>query len=197
MGIINKLKQSDRLAMGYRFLKRLKIRYIYRLKYVHPTFNIGGSCTISPDLVAGEYSYVGNGGLIYPGVTIGRYTMIAPNVQIIGSDHNFQQAGIPATFSGRPALRRTTIGRDVWVGASSIIIAGVVLGDGCIVAAGSIVTKDVEAFSIVGGSPAKFIRRRFENAEQEQLHEKMLYGPLLANVRNKPIQLNYDEHESI
>lgn len=197
MGIISKLKQNDTLAMGFRFLKRLKIRYIYKLKYVHSTFNIGGSCTISPDLVAGEYSYLGKNVLIYPGVSIGRYTMIAPNVQIIGSDHNFQEVGKPATFSGRPVLKRTKIGRDVWVGTNSIIMAGVQLGDGCIVAAGSIVTKDIEPFSIVGGSPARLIRKRFHNEEQEQEHSKMLYGPLLENVRNKPIQLSEDEHESI
>jgi acetyltransferase-like isoleucine patch superfamily enzyme len=197
MGIISKLKQNDTLAMGYRFLKRLKIRYIYKLKYVHPTFNIGGSCTVSPDLIADEYSYLGKNVLIYPGVSIGRYTMIAPNVQIIGSDHNFQEVGKPATFSGRPALKRTKIGRDVWVGTNSIIMAGVQLGDGCIVAAGSIVTKDVEPFCIVGGSPAKLIRKRFPSEQQEQEHMKMLYGPLLENVRNKPIQLTEDKYDAI
>lgn len=197
MGIVSKLKQNDTLAMVFRFFKWLKIRYIYKLKSVHSTFNIGGPCTISPDLIAGEYSYVGKNVLIYPGVSIGRYTMIAPNVQIIGSDHNYQQVGKPATFSGRPPLRRTKIGRDVWVGTNSIIMAGVELGDGCIVAAGSIVTKNIEPYCIVAGVPARLIRKRFQNEEQEMEHSKMLYGPLLENVRNKPIQLSEDEHESI
>ncbi|MCE7053702.1 CatB-related O-acetyltransferase [Algoriphagus sp. AGSA1] len=194
MGILTVFKNIDTLANIYRFYKRLKIRYLYGLKYVHPTFNIGGKSKISKDLVAGEYSYVGPGGLIYPGVSIGRYTMLAQNVQIIGDDHNFNLVGIPSTFSGRPKMRRTTIGRDVWIGANSIIMASVTIGDGSIIAAGSIVTKDIPPFSIVGGVPAKFIRKRFSTEEDERVHLLMLDGPVLKNVRNKPIRI--DKHAS-
>tara|TARA_R110002020_G_scaffold198873_2_gene400215 strand:- start:170 stop:757 length:588 start_codon:yes stop_codon:yes gene_type:complete len=190
MDLLIVFKNSDTLASLYRFYKRLKIKYLYRLKRVHPTFNIGGKSNISKDFVAGEYSYVGSGGLIYPGVSIGRYTMLAQNVQIIGDDHNFNLVGIPSTFSGRPNLRRTRIGRDVWIGANSIVMAGVKIGDGSIIAAGSVVTKDIPSFSIVGGVPAKFIRKRFPTEEDERIHLMMLYGPVLKNVRNKPIQID-------
>ena len=59
MGLKDTLKQSDSLAMGYRLLKRLYIRYVLRLRHVHPTFNVGGKCSISGDFVAGEYAYAG------------------------------------------------------------------------------------------------------------------------------------------
>ena len=54
----------------------------------------------------------------------------------------------------------THIGNDVWIGANVIILPGVTINDHSVIAAGSIVTKDVEAYSIVGGSPAKLIKKR-------------------------------------
>ncbi|HFZ6262981.1 TPA: CatB-related O-acetyltransferase, partial [Escherichia coli] len=59
----------------------------------------------------------------------------------------------------------TIIGSDVWIGAQSIVKAGVNIGHGAIIAANSVVTKNIAPYSIVGGSPAKVIRMRF-NAEQ-------------------------------
>ncbi|WP_369753140.1 DapH/DapD/GlmU-related protein [Flavobacterium sp. WC2409] len=189
MGVISALKNSDSLASLYRLYKRIKIRFLYGLKFVHPTFNIGGKCKISPDLIAGEYAFIGKNSLIYPGVSIGRYSMLAQNVQIIGDDHNFNIPGMPSTFSGRPQLKRTEIGRDVWIGANAIIMVGVTIGDGSIIAAGSVVTKDVGSFVIFGGVPAKFLRNRFDSLESEQEHTKMLNGKVLKNVRNKPLKI--------
>lgn len=189
MNIIFKLKQYDTLALLYRFFKRLFVRYVYGLKHVHQTFNIGGNCKISKDFIANEYSYVGNNCLIYPGVSMGRYSMLAQNVQIIGADHNYNVPGLPTTFSGRPILKRTIIGRDVWLGANTIVMVGVIIGDGSIIAAGSIVTKDVPPFCVFGGIPAKFIKKRFTSDEDEYKHSQMLDGPVLKNIRNKPIEI--------
>lgn len=186
MTLINKLKESDKVAFFYRFLKRLIIRYYYNLRNVHPTFNIGGPVQISTDLIAEEYSFVGKNCNIYPGVSLGRYTMLAPNVQIIGADHRFDLVGIPTTFSGRLELKKTVIGRDVWIGSNSIVFTGVQIGDGAIIAAGSVVTKNVEPFTIVGGVPAKFLRNRFQSKYDENVHTEMLNGKVLPNVRNKP-----------
>ena len=61
--------------------------------------------------------------------------------------------------------RSVVIGNDVWIGASVIILPGVKVGDGAVLAAGAIVTKDVEPYTIVGGSPAKLIRKRFNDEE--------------------------------
>jgi acetyltransferase-like isoleucine patch superfamily enzyme len=187
--LIDQLKQSDSLAMLYRSYKRYLIRYVYGLRNVHPTFNIGGKSTISKDFRADEYSFVGHACNIYPGVSIGRYTMLAHEVQILGADHNYDIPGTPTTFSGRPILKKTHIGRDVWVGSRATIFAGTTIGDGSIVAAGSVVTKDVPPYVIVGGVPAKLIKRRFSTELEEQVHTQMLDGPLLKNRRNKPVKV--------
>lgn len=188
MRIIKRLKENNFLIFLFRKYKRLKIRYFYGLKFVHPTFNIGGSCNLSADLIAGEYSYIGAGSVIYPGVSIGKYSMLAPNVQIIGGDHRFDKVGVPIIFSGREELRKTFIGRDVWIGSNSIIMTGVKIGDGCIVAAGSVVTKNIKPFSIVGGVPAKFLKPRFEDFSQIKNHILMLDGETLKYSRIEPLK---------
>lgn len=62
-----------------------------------------------------------------------------------------------------------TIGNDVWIGARSILLDGISIGDGAIIAAGSVVTKDVPPYVIVGGVPAKMIRNRFSQEETDYL----------------------------
>jgi carbonic anhydrase/acetyltransferase-like protein (isoleucine patch superfamily) len=66
-------------------------------------------------------------------------------------------------------LPRTTIGNDVWIGARAMVLDGVTIGDGCVIAAGSVVTKNIEPYSIVGGIPAKLIRKRFSDEVIELL----------------------------
>lgn len=148
-------------------------RFFLRLKHTDPTFLVGGYSRISKDLIASSYSYVGPDCLISSGVEIGMYTLIGPRVMILGNDHVYNIPDKPVIFSGRPEFKRTIIGSDVWVGAGAIIMCGVKIGDGAIVGAGAVVTKDIPAYWIVGGVPAKQIRKRF-NSEQQCLHEKML-----------------------
>lgn len=66
-------------------------------------------------------------------------------------------------------MKETTIGNDVWIGAYSMIMSGVKIGDGAIIATGSFVNRDVEPYAIVGGTPAKLIRKRFSTEEINQL----------------------------
>ncbi len=150
------------------------IRKKYRLSAVHETFYLGGRSKISKDFIADEYSYAGPQCLIYPKVRIGAYSLLANNVSIIGGDHIYKNPGIPIIFSGREKIKETIIGKDVWVGAFSIILCGVRIGDGAIIAAGSVVTKDVDAFCIYGGIPAKKIKDRFKNADELKIHSEML-----------------------
>ena len=147
----------------------------YGLRNVHRTFYIIKPFIVSPDLIAEAYSFMGPGAYICPNVKIGKYTMLAPQVAILGGDHVMDWPGVPMYFSGRPGdIPETVIEDDVWIGLRAIIMAGVRIGRGAIVAAGAVVTKDVEPYSIVGGIPAKVIGKRFDNEKDIQIHDQML-----------------------
>lgn len=93
-------------------------------------------------------------------VRIGNNVMIAPDVYILHSGHNFESTEIPMRFQGDKFYSETIIEDDVWIGSRAIINAGKKIGKGAIIAAGSVVTKDIEPFTIVGGNPALVIKRR-------------------------------------
>lgn len=163
-----------------RIIKRKTLIRYYRFKNVHPTFLATfGLSQVSNDIKAGAYSYIGPNCIIYPNVSIGDYTLIANEVNIIGGDHNYKVSGIPIVFSGRDNLKPTHIGKDCWIGAKSIILTGVRIGDGVIVAAGSVVTKDLDSYGVYAGVPAKKIKDRFQSQEELLRHQEMLTRPLV------------------
>lgn len=166
-------KESHIHKIG-RSIKRWYYFHKYHLKDVAPTAYFGGACDVREDLKLGSYVYIGPRCIIYPKVIVGDYTQIANDVQIIGSDHNYHCAGLPIIFSGRMPLKTTNIGKDCWIGARSIVMCGVTIGDGTIIAAGSIVTHDCEPFSVYAGIPAKKIKDRFSNPEDRNKHKRML-----------------------
>jgi len=98
--------------------------------------------------------------LAHGDISIGENTMIGPNVVILTVDHDYRVEGIETHTAHK--LSPVVIGRNVWVGANAVILPGITIGDGAIVAAGSVVTGDVGENSIVGGNPARFIKPRFE-----------------------------------
>lgn len=86
------------------------------------------------------------------GVDIGDDTLVGPGVRIISYQHRFARS---ATIHSQPVdARPISIGRDVWLGANAIILAGVTIGDGAVVAAGAVVRTDVPAYAVVAGVPA-------------------------------------------
>jgi len=94
-------------------------------------------------------------------IIIGNYVLIAPNVVLQGVNHNTEITNRPILFSGDQKFNNFIyIDDDVWIGANSVITPGVKIGKGVIIGAGSVVTKDVEPYSIMGGVPAKLIRKR-------------------------------------
>jgi len=93
------------------------------------------------------------------GVTIGNNVLIGPKVVVHSANHKFSDAEKPISEQGH-TLKAVTIEDDVWIGASSVILAGVTIGKGAVVGAGSIVNKNVEAYSIVVGNPVRVIGRR-------------------------------------
>lgn len=92
-------------------------------------------------------------------ITLGDNVLLGPGAKIFGGNHGIAKSGIPIVYQERIA-RDVTIGSDVWIGANAVVLAGVTIGEGAVVAAGAVVTKDVPAYSIVGGVPAKLIGER-------------------------------------
>ena len=106
-------------------------------------------------------------------ITIGNKVMFGPNVTIMGGDHNHSIIGkymFDVKEKNIDNDQPIIIKDDIWIGAGAIILKGVTIGQGSIVAAGSIVIKNVEKYSIVAGVPAKHIKFRF--SENEILEHK-------------------------
>jgi acetyltransferase-like isoleucine patch superfamily enzyme len=100
------------------------------------------------------------------GVTIGERTMIGYRTQILTNNH-----GIPPRperiFDAPDERGPVDIGPDVWIGCNCVILPSVTIGEGAVVAAGSVVTKDVPDFTVVGGIPAKIIKERTASTDEE------------------------------
>lgn len=93
------------------------------------------------------------------GVTIGDRTLIGYRTQILSSNHRIPSGHaqiITAGHEGKPVI----IGADVWIGANCLILPGVTIGEGAVVAGGSVVTKDVAPFTVVAGNPARILKER-------------------------------------
>ena len=144
------------------------------LKHVHATFYMSKKATVSPDLIAKAYSFINRDCFVGPNVELGTYVMLGPSVAIVGDDHLFDKPGTPIIFSGRPEPHKTIIEDDAWIGYGATLISGVRIGRGAIVAAGAIVTKDVPAYEIHGGIPAKKIGERFAEQASRLKHDQML-----------------------
>lgn len=113
------------------------------------------------EIEIGDYSGIGENCVVPHNTKIGRYVMMAPEVHIVANNHNFSDTETPMCFqSPEQTHLPTTIADDVWIGVRAILTPGHTIGRGSIIAAGSVVTKDVEPYTIVGGNPARPIKSR-------------------------------------
>lgn len=113
------------------------------------------------NLILGDDVDVAKGVMISTvgGVEIGDRVLIGYGTKIFSSNHEIPPIGKPYPVSGK-IYKKVIIEKDVWIGSSAIILPGVVIGEGALVAAGSIVTKNVEPNTIVAGNPARKIGER-------------------------------------
>jgi acetyltransferase-like isoleucine patch superfamily enzyme len=129
------------------------------------------------------YSYVGGNSTLC-NCEIGRFCSIGPEVRIglgihptrgvISTYPGFYSChkSVPITFRRDASIveyRSVNVGNDVWIGARAIVLDGVRIGDGAVVGAGSIVTRDVPAYCVVAGNPARVVRERFSREQANRL----------------------------
>ena len=92
--------------------------------------------------------------------------MMGPEVIIYTSGHKFDRLDISMMDQGFTDVNPVTIGNDVWLGRRVIIMPGVTIGDGCVIGAGAVVTKDIPAYSVAVGVPARVIKSRLPKPEK-------------------------------
>ena len=141
--------------------KKLRVFFAKRItQNIGKNVNIEKKAVCGPLLEIGDNSGVGIKCEIYGPVSIGRNVMMGPEVVIYTSGHNFDRTDIPMMDQGFTEPQPVTIGNDVWIGRRAMIMPGVTVGDGCVIGAGAVVTKDVPDYAVVGGVPAKLIKMR-------------------------------------
>lgn len=117
-------------------------------------FGMGGGISL------GDNSGLGIKCRVRGPLIIGTDVMMGPEVIILGGGHNHLRTDIPMRLQGSSTSKLTQIGNDVWIGTRAIIMPGVKVGNGVIIGAGAVVTKDIPDYAIVGGIPAKIIKFR-------------------------------------
>lgn len=136
-------------------------------------------CNFSGTIKIGYATTLGYNNFIHGDVEIGKYCQIGADVAIHTTNHPISYLStyvnntlFNGELSSLKEVKKTVIGNDVWIGHNVNIMGGVTIGNGAILAAGALITKDVPAYTIVGGVPAKEIRKRFSEsiiAEIEKL----------------------------
>jgi acetyltransferase-like isoleucine patch superfamily enzyme len=121
------------------------------------------------DVSIGHHSLVGISNVIIGPVSIGNHVIMAQHVVVSGLNHNYEDISIPIHQQGT-YTRPIRIEDNCWIGANVVITSGVVIGFHSVVAAGSVVTKDVPPYSVVAGNPARLLKQY--NA-QSQCWEKV------------------------
>lgn len=146
------------------YLKAKLLRYVNKINLKENVIIKSNAqicaCNKDSKITIGKNSTIGYYTFIYSSenIEIGDDCMIAPFVYIVDSDHGIDINSKMNTQDNETSSIK--IGDDVWIGSNSVILPGVEIGNGSIIAAGSVVNKDVEEFSIYGGVPAKFLKKR-------------------------------------
>lgn len=163
-------------------LNGLRNLLLFRIHY--PWIKIGSNvhCQwstrfLSPHkhIILGNNVGIGFNCLFMTDTEIGDSVLIASNVAFLNSDeHTYSHVGKPIWESPKGHKYKVIVNNDVWIGHGAILLAPVCVGQGAIIAAGSVITKNVPAYSIVGGNPAKVIKMRFSASEMLAHEEQLL-----------------------
>lgn len=124
---------------------------------LEPLVDVG----LRPNIQMGSHCQI-NKGVVLRNVKMGNYVMVAPEVVFLDRFHKTDMIDVPMALQGIERFEPSLIEDDVWIGQRVIIMPGINIGKGAIVGAGAVVTKDVPAYAVVAGIPAKIIRSRLE-----------------------------------
>ena len=139
------------------------------LRYKGKNVNIERGAVFSPQVSIDDNSGIGIRCELYGEISIGKNVMMGPEVVVYTSGHKHDRIDIPMIEQGSEDSRPVSIGDDVWIGRRAMIMRGVRIGNGVIIGAGAVVTKDVPDYCIVGGVPAKILKRRDINEKASLL----------------------------
>ncbi|WP_316814894.1 acyltransferase [Pedobacter nyackensis] len=130
-------------------------------------FNLGAGSVIEDfstinngvgNVVIGAKTIIGIGNVIIGPVTIGDHVMLAQNIVVSGLNHGYEMIDIPPSLQ-KVSCKQIFIGDNVWIGANSVITAGVTIGKHVVIGGGSVVTKSIPDYCVAVGNPAKVVKQ--------------------------------------
>lgn len=160
---------AQKLPISQRSALAKRMRGFWARKIVQKmgnNVNIERNAIFGPQLEIDDNSGIGINCEVYGPVTIGKNVMMGPEVIIYTSGHKHDRTDIPMIEQGSDEAKRVIVGDDVWIGRRAMIMPGVTIGNGCIIGAGAVVTKDIPDYSIAGGVPAKVLKNRKTHVEE-------------------------------
>ena len=153
----------------------------YRFGLMEGSISLPCKLSGTENIYIDEFSSFGPNATLYSTaakLTVKKHVVIGPNVTIITGDHDYYVGtwidSLPEETKSDGWDADVIIEEDVWIGSNVTILKGVTIGRSSIIAAGSVVTKDVAPYSIVGGVPAKFIKMKW-NSEEIKKHDGLLF----------------------
>jgi acetyltransferase-like isoleucine patch superfamily enzyme len=143
-------------------LHRVKVKMRTRLRHGEFVSFAGGADIRSPHFATlGHHVSIGKNFTCEVDLRVGDFVLISSNVSVIGRDHPFDDPSVTVYEATRLDTSVVEIGSDVLIGFGSILVGSVRIGDGCIVGAGSVVTRDLPPFTVCAGVPAKPLKPRY------------------------------------
>jgi maltose O-acetyltransferase len=157
---------------GWRFgywLRRVLAKRIFRYCGENVIIKRGAYFGSGSDVSLGHNSQIGHNARLDHDVTIGDDVVMGPDVVLMSGSHAFDDPVRPINLQGALPRRPIVIGNDVWLGTRVIVLPGVRIGDGAVIGAGSVVTRDVSPRTIVAGAPARMLRERGKPSAKAQV----------------------------
>lgn len=151
-------KTSSPIKIGQKAIRGWCMRHI--LPYTGQKINIGRNADISRKVSIGNESSIGDRSYLQGEIHIGEFVMMGQECRIYTTNHRMDNTEIPMCHQGDDLEKPVYIGNDVWIGSRVTILPGVHIGDGAVIGASAVVTKDVPEYAVIGGNPARILNYR-------------------------------------